>query len=122
MALTATISLNPASSVSREKPITALVTVSNSGASPVLVTEIVPKFTIVGDSINEDAVDAAVGMVNVSSTPVVPAGGSTSYTFVFAFHSPSNQFAAYSVSALIYGSDGSIIAPASPATITVTNP
>ncbi len=121
MALTAVVTLNPSSTVSREKPITALVTVSNSGASPIQITEIVPKFKIVGASIDEDLEDTAVAPVQLSPNPYVPAGGSTNYTFVVSFHSPSNQFAAYSVGALVYGNDGQLIA-ATPASITVTNP
>lgn len=121
MALTATITLNPSSIISREKPIAVLVTVSNSGSSPLQVTEIVPKFEIAGDSIFKDIVDAAFGPVQLSQNPWVAAGGSSSYTFLASFHSPSNQFAQYTIGALVYGSDGSLIS-ATPASITVTNP
>lgn len=121
MALSATITLNPSSTISREKPISVLVTVSNSGLSPIQITEIVPKITIVGDSIFEDIQDVAVAPVQLSPNPWVAAGLSTNYTFQVSFHSPSNQFAAYSIGALVYGSDGQLIS-ATPASITVTNP
>lgn len=121
MALSATTTLNPSSTVSREKPISVLIAVSNSGASPIQVTEIVPKFTIVGDSINKDSVDAASSNPLLSANPWIPAGGSTNFTFQCSFHAPSNQFAAYQIGALVYGSDGQLIS-ASTASITVTNP
>lgn len=121
MALSATITLNPSSTISREKPVTALVTISNPDASPVQITEIVPKITIVGDSIYEDNIDAALAPCLLSTNPYVAAAGSSAYTFTISFHSPSNQFAAYKVSALIYSADGQVILATS-ANITVTNP
>lgn len=119
--LSAVITLNPSSTVSHGKPVNCLIAVSNSGTAPIQITEIVPKVTIVGDGIYHDIIDTAAATVNLKANPYVAAGGSTNYTVSLTFQSPSNQFAAFSVSALVYGSDGQLIV-ATPASITVTSP
>lgn len=121
MALSAVITLNPSSTISREKPISVLVAVSNSGTSPVQITEIVPKFSMVGSLTTRDLEDVAFRNPLLQANPWVPAGGTTNFTFQCSFHSPSNQFAINQIGALIYGSDGELVA-ATPASITVTNP
>lgn len=121
MALSAVTTLNPNTTVSIGKPVTLLITVSNSGASPIQITEIVPKFSIAGDSIYHDPQDVTPSVVNLNANPWVAAGGSTDYTTEICFQSPSNQFSAYIVSALVYGSDGQLI-QSSAVTITVTRP
>lgn len=124
MAITATIALNPTSGVQIEAPVTATVTVSNSGGSPVNVNEIVPRINFTGDTgpENQCSVSAQRALINPANQ-VVPAGGSTKYNFQVKFHGPSTKVddsgsGTYDVSCDVAASDGSNTTPTA-ATITV---
>lgn len=90
MALSSTIALN-SSSVSIEERFNAVVTVSNSGVSPVQIVDILPTCREANDPIPEDA--SSYGTANrvhlSSSNNMVPASGSMQYSFGMNIHAPS---------------------------------
>lgn len=127
MALTASVSLNPSSTITKDKVIQALVILSNSDTvNPITITNIVPQCAMAGDSIENDNPSSTRQICLLPLSPIVPVkvgldNGTLSIQFPISFHAPSNTFTNYSVSALIYSADGQIV-QATPATIAVTNP
>ena len=124
MALSATIAVTYSSTTIHE-PNTAVLTVSNSGGSAVNMAQITPRINFTGDSAPEDA--SSYGCTNSvlinPANQVVPAGGSTTYSFQFTIHAPSTKVddsgsGTYDVGAQCYGADGSSFAP-TPTTVTV---
>lgn len=119
MSLSATIALSQ-SSGSIHTPINAVVTVSNSGGSPINITTILPQIMATSDSEPEDAASYSTreAMITPYNTSV-PAGGSSIFNFATVFHKPSTN-TTYTVGCMICGADGSIIFP-SAATVTITS-
>lgn len=121
MALSASIALSIAgvavSSVPREQKVRATVTVSNSGASPVVLDQIKPTIDSTALTPSTEAPSAAMGDCRVDSNNPVPALGSAIYVFDFTPH-VSSLSSTFDISCLIYG-NGEVVKP-TPATLTVT--
>lgn len=121
MALSATIALSQSgssiSTVPREQKFRATVTVSNSGLTPIVLTEIVPRVKNTSELFIDQMASAALGKCIIDSNNPVPASGSAIYVFDVVFHAPSPS-TTYNVTCLVYG-NGEIVSP-TPATIAVT--
>lgn len=127
MALTAAITLNPSSTITKDKVIQALVTISNDDTSnPVTISQIVPKTSMSGDSTDNGNQSSTIQECRLGPSPIVPiqvgmTAGVASFQFPVSFHAPSDKFTDCSVGALIYAADGQVV-ESTPASITVTNP
>lgn len=120
MAMTASITLNP-SSATVGKPVSAILTISNSGAAAVNVINISPLvYPTSGSPATSTASAVSVGDLPLGPNTIisVPASGSLSFTFVCSFFAPSGS-STYSVGANCYTSDGASFVP-TPATISIT--
>lgn len=116
MALTAVVTL-PLSTVQVEQKCNAVVTVSNSGGSPVGITDMLPTARETGDPVSEDASSVAISRITPGINNMVPAGGSAVFNFGFNVHGP---FATtYAIGAQLQASDGQQVT-ATTATLTVT--
>lgn len=114
MALSAEVELSAGVSATGQR-IAALCTVTNGGASTVNVTNVVPTVSPTGST--SGAVPVAVGAINARFPVSVPAGESVSFAWTVTPLAPTgvSGLAApgafeYSVSALVYGSNGSLVA------------
>lgn len=123
MSLSATLSLS-ASTLIINQPVTAFVTVSNSGGSVVNINSFTPLVTVTSGAIGTIAA-CATGVVDLGpgATIGVPASGSLSFMFNVVFFAPSTGpigagTGTYSISANIVGSDGEVVQPTA-ATITI---
>lgn len=90
MSLAATIHLDSASVTIGQK-INAVVTIANSGVVPVSITTMRPTVVETGDSNIEDATSCSkvMQLPNINSSNIVPASGSSTYSFQFNIHAPS---------------------------------
>lgn len=119
MAMSASIALNP-SSAPFNKPCTAIVTVSNSGASDVTLSSLQPLVYSSGEDISAYNTGCTSQQPPRLINVTVPASGSANVTFpfvVFAPHAPGATSLTYSIGCQIISSDGSSFAP-TPATLT----
>jgi len=115
MAITATIVLDR-SVTQRNQKVRALLTVSNSGANPVTILNVVPT---VQSSVapNPNSTTSARGQV--VANVIIPAGGSNTLvwdTMLETANPTTNYDVApsqnnYNIGCLIYGDDGSITSP-----------
>lgn len=119
MALSATISVSPAS-VTVEQSAVATVVISNSGGSAVLMTSCLLRSNLTGTPAAKDATSAAFGDAPLSAGfPIsVPASGSLTLRIPVIYHQPSG-LTTFDLSANIESNDGSNFSPTA-ATITVT--
>lgn len=125
MAMTATIASNPASTAVTEQPVTMVLTISNSGASVVHMTAIVPYAQPTGSVKSVMNSGVSFGQINFgpNSNLAVPAGGSLVVTFPVTFHAPSSGYLSdvaltYDIGATCYSDDNSVFVPTAD-TITV---
>lgn len=118
MAMTASIAVNN-NSVVINYPVQVTLTVSNSGGAAVNVTGIEPMAYITGASaVDKSAGAVALGLpIGTGTNLVVPAAGSTVFTWGANFFAPSGS-TTYDVLAIVYSNDGSVFSPAA-ATVTV---
>jgi hypothetical protein len=113
--LSASIALDRSQTQVNQK-VRALLTVSNSGANPVTILNVVPFVNSTVDP-NPNSVSAAIGQV--IANVVIPAGGSNTLvwdTMIETVNPPSNYDTPpannnYNIGCLIYGDDGSITSP-----------
>src|SRR5271166_2008933 len=125
MALTATITVNPASTTINEA-VNASITVSNSGGAAVNIIYCQPKARMTGSTaLGEVNTGVAVSQpVPLISQPIsVPASGTLVLPATFIFFAPSISLGGvqttYDCFATIQTSDGSVFNTTSPATATI---
>jgi hypothetical protein len=123
MALSATIALTE-SVVNINQPVHGVVTISNSGASNLLLISFVPRARLTG-STGELNIGMAVSApaIGAGQNVTIPAGGTLAISCQYIFFSPSTGTAGlgsntYSCGANLLGSDGSNFFPTM-ATVTV---
>lgn len=133
MAMTASLSMNPTTVVT-EGNVSGALTVSNSAASAVQITNIVPFAYPSGASASNINSGVSVGPVNIGPNVnlTVPASGSLIIPLSFNFHAPqcgslngtvtggTTQQTSYKVGATCYSNDGSVFVPTEQ-TVTVNN-
>lgn len=129
MAITATIAVSSATVVTEQK-VTARVTISNSGAYPVNVTEVIPLVRLTGSTAPDYGTGVALGKVDTgpNTNLVIQPSGSLVLTYGIRFHGPSTASASnlydgsgsntFDVGATVYTDDGSVTSPTA-TTITV---
>src|SRR5271166_3339654 len=131
MALSATISLaqNP---IGYNQKSNAVVTISNSGGSPVNLTSMKPQILATGAPSYQTDIDSkhsGPGLSGFAPAQVVPAGGSLVTNFSYVIFSPQvvsngnlsqSVPTTYSISANIITSDGSSFATSPAQTLTIT--
>lgn len=127
MALSATISVP--SSASFNQVVTANVTLSNSGGSPVTVTSlktIIQPLNAPNYEINSDSKSSGLPK-GFGQSFISPAGGSVQFPFSFVINSPqvaasssalASPSTSYTVGCAISTSDGSVTSP-TPASFTI---
>src|ERR1700677_3722936 len=86
MAITATITLDRSSTTVNTK-VRALCTVSNSGASPVTILNIVPKTR--PSNLTQATSQSTVAMGKVIPGEIVPAGGSNTFVWDIMYEQPN---------------------------------
>lgn len=129
MAITASIALSSATCAAEQK-VTATVTVTNTGASTVLVTGIQPLVT--PHSATNGSVAVATGAVPLGGafpSTVAGSSGTTKFSFDVTPHAPITSYnigaepssLVYDVGAVVATSDGSLTSP-SVTTLTVSYP
>ena len=129
MAITATIALSSAT-CNAEQTVVATVTVTNTGASTVLVTGIQPLVT--PHSATNGSVSVAVGSVPLGGafpSTVAGSSGTTKFSFPVTPHAPNTSYGilaepasfVYDVGAVVATSDGSLTSP-TVTTLTVAYP
>lgn len=128
MAITATVALSSATAKSGQ-PVTATVTVSNSGGASVNVLNVTPTAPINGLTPRTTSVALGAVPLGPGTTVAVAASGTLDLSWQVRAHAPTTDTdnpavpssLVYSIGATIYTSDGSITV-ATPTTLTVTNP
>lgn len=119
MAITAVVTLNPPGPVPIGTELQALVTISNSGAAEVFITNVAPLIYSTAEPSDSASFSQNAGRVLIPALSPVSPGGSLKLTFPVIFSSGTG-LNTNSVSCLIYGSDGSLTA-ATPATISIVD-
>lgn len=116
--MTATIATNPDLTAVTEQPVVAVLTISNSGSSPVHMTSIVPYALPTGGVNSTIGIGVSIGEINFgpNTNLVVGASGSLVVTIPFIFHAPSSGILSttvltYDVGATCYSDDGSVFKP-----------
>lgn len=118
MAMSATIALSSATAKINQV-ITATLTISNSGGSPVNVTSIQPVLKLTGAPSNDfPAANAGVASLGPGENVTVPAGGTLVMPFGAVFFASSGS-TTYDVGAVCQSNDGSIFSPTA-ATVTIS--
>lgn len=117
MALTAAVTLPSASLPAGSPEIQAQLTITSSNATETFIPQVVPQAWSTPEPTVQAPVSVQLGQCYVPINSPVPAGGSLSLTFPVVFNAGSG-LGTISVSALVYGSDGSLT-EATPATIIV---
>lgn len=124
MAMTATIACLP-KTAKNNQPVTATLTVSNSGGSTVNVTSVTPLAFETG-AVAADKPNAAVafgtGTSGISGPPIrvpVTASGTAVLVFQVTFFAASTNSSTYDVGAVLTSDDGSVFSPTAD-TVTVT--
>lgn len=127
MAMSATISLNPGTTLVTEQKSTVILTISNSTSTPINVTAVVPYVLSTGGVKSVINTGVSVGPVSFgpNSNQVVTSSASLVVTFPITFHAPSSGVLSttvetYDVGATCYSDDGSVFAP-TVTTVTVNN-
>lgn len=123
MAMTATIALSNSTTVTG-RPVTAILTITNSGTPPVTVNSINPYVQPTSQSAYESNQGIALPSINFgpsSNSTVNGSNGTLIITWPIVFHGPStmtatNQYlntgtGTFDVGATIYSSDGSVFKP-----------
>lgn len=117
MAMTATISLSDSTPVTGQ-PVTAILTISNSGGSPVSMVAVNPYIQPTGLATYTENTAVALPSVNFGPnvTKVVTASGTLVITFPVVFHAPSTGYLnegsdTFDVGATCYSDDGSVFKP-----------
>jgi hypothetical protein len=125
MAMTATIATNPADTAVTEQPVTMVLTISNSGSSPIDMVAVVPYVLSTGGVKSVINSGVSIGPINFGPGAVktVNPSGTLVITFPVTFHAPSSGVLSttvltYDVGATCYSSDGSVFIPTAD-TITV---
>ena len=117
MALSAVVTLPYASLPVGAPEIQALITVSSSNATETLITQVVPIMFSTSEAEPQSSFQQNMGRCYIPPFSPVQPSGTLSLTFPVVFNSTSG-LGTISVGALIYGSDGELIA-ATPATINI---
>lgn len=117
MALSAVVTLPYASLPVGAPEIQALITISSSNATETLINQVVPIMFSTSEGEPDSSFQQSMGRCYIPANSPVQPGGTLSLTFPVVFNSTSG-LGTISVGALIYGSDGELIA-ATPATITI---
>lgn len=117
MAITAVVTLNPAGPVPIATELQAKVTISNSGASEVFITNAVPQIKPSAQASDAPTFTQNAGPIAIPANSPVPPSGSLVLTFPAVFNSGTG-LSTNSVGCLLYNSDGTLT-QATPATITV---
>jgi hypothetical protein len=117
MAITATITLNPAGPVPIATEVQAKVTISNSGASEVFVSNAVPQIFPTAQASDSPSFTQNAGPIAIPPLSPISPSGSLVLTFPVIFNSGTG-LSTNTVGCLIYGSDGSLTS-ATPATISI---
>lgn len=115
MAITATIVLDR-SQTTRTQKVRALLTVSNSGGSPVTILNVVP---FVQNSAFPEPQSSSAAIGKVIANVIIPAGGSNTMVWDTNLHTanPKGNYDTppaqntYNIGCLIYGDDGSVTSP-----------
>ena len=123
MAITATIALTPSTvKAGASPPVTVTLTVSNSGASDVTITNIVPIAEPHSSTKGSVPIGMGVPPLGPGMDVTVPAGGSLKVTWALVVHGPQAAGTVYyDIGADVTTSDGSITRP-TVATLTATEP
>lgn len=129
MALTETMAVSSATA-KYGQPITATVTVSNSGGGSVNILSIDPIVVATsGSTIRSVPVAVGVPPTGQGSTVAVAASGTLALSWTLVFHHPykgnteteaEKSSQVYDVGCIVYGADGSISSP-TVTTVTVSN-
>jgi len=122
MAITATMTVSP-SSITVGQTTRAFITVSNSGATAVPISYIIPQIKQTGNTLPLDRSSFGAGPVAQPGNIPVPAGGSEIFTMDVAFYTPSLILdgaiqTTYDVGCLISDTSGNLVTP-TPATCSV---
>lgn len=115
MAISASIALDR-SSTTRNTKVRALLTVSNSGASPVTILNVVP---FVNSAVNANPNSTTTAIGQVIANVVIPASGSNTMVWdtMLETGNPTSNYDSpptpnnYDIGCLVYGDDGSITSP-----------
>lgn len=119
MALTASLSLNMTTATVNQQ-INGSLTISNSGGSPVSVSQLLPHARKTGSSLQDLNTGVAVTgpQLGPNYPNSVPAGGSLVFPLSYTFFSPSSSLAGtgyadgtFDCRCLCYGADGSVFSP-----------
>lgn len=122
MSLAASISLS-SSSIVVGQTVRAFITVTNSGASAVALSYIIPQLKQTGNTFPLDRSSYGAGPVAQPGNIPVPANGSEIFTMDIAFYTPSlipngGVQTTYDVGCLISDVSGNLLTP-TPATVSV---
>lgn len=123
MAITATIALTPSSvAAGASAPVTATLTISNSGSDDVTVRSVIPIATPHGLTNGSVPIGVGTPALGPNQRLLVPASGSLVMTFGLVVHGPqADGTHYYDIGAEVLTSDGSITRP-TVATLTATEP
>lgn len=126
MAISAVITLDRSSTTVNQK-VRALCTVSNSGANPVTILNVVPKTR--PSNLTQATSQSTVALGKVIAGQIVPAGGSNTFVWdsmyeqpnpTTTYDSPAAQ-STYNLTCDIYCDDGSVTAPAAVTVLIIPN-
>lgn len=127
MAVTATIALNPGTTLVTEQQSTVVLTISNSGDSAVHMVNVAPYALSTGgvNSVINTGVSFGKPNFGPNANLTVPAGGTLVMTFPVTFHAPSSGVLSdvaetYDVGCTCYSDDGTVMIPTA-TTVTVNN-
>jgi len=127
MALTAVLA-TPLSTVPAGYIVNCHITISNDASGDVTIKSIEPQIKSTPISFLEDKSSWSASPVSLQCNPV-PASGSQDFLLRVTFHGANNlgsydtqspDSVTYDLSCIIYASDGTVITPDDPLTITVT--
>lgn len=127
MAMSATLATNPDATAVVEQPVVCVLTITNSAASPVRMTSVVPYVLSTGGvaAVINEAVSISPINFGPNANLTVPASSTLVMTFDVRFHAPSSGVLSttvltYDVGATCYSDDGSVFKPTVD-TITINN-
>jgi hypothetical protein len=123
MAITATIALTPSSvAAGASEPVTATLTISNSGTDDVIVRSVIPISEPNGSTKGSVPIGMGMPAIGPNQRLIVPAAGSLVMTWGLVVHGPQAAGTVYyDIGAEVLTSDGSITRP-TVATLTATEP
>lgn len=117
MAISAVVTLNPAGPVPIATEIQAKITISNSGAAELAVSNAVPLIKPSAQASDAPTFSQNASKVAIPANSPVPASGSLVLTFPVVFNSGTG-LSTNSIGCLLYMADGSLVS-ATPATISI---